>query len=35
VSPGDFYGEGGVGYVRMAMVAALDHLDLVASRLGV
>jgi aspartate/methionine/tyrosine aminotransferase len=34
VSPGSFYGAGGVGFVRLAMVAAVDRLDLVASRLG-
>ena len=35
VSPGSFYGPGGAGYVRLAMVAPLDDLDLVAQRLGV
>jgi succinyldiaminopimelate transaminase len=35
VSPGSFYGEGGAGYVRLAMVAPLERLDLVATRLGV
>jgi aspartate/methionine/tyrosine aminotransferase len=35
VSPGSFYGSGGAGFVRLAMVADLDRLDLVASRLGV
>jgi aspartate/methionine/tyrosine aminotransferase len=34
VSPGSFYGDGGAGYIRLAMVAAMDRLDLVASRLG-
>jgi aspartate/methionine/tyrosine aminotransferase len=34
VSPGSFYGSGGAGYVRMAMVAPLERLDLVARRLG-
>ena len=34
VSPGSFYGAGGAGYVRLAMVAGLDRLDLVATRLG-
>jgi succinyldiaminopimelate transaminase len=34
VSPGSFYGAGGAGFVRLAMVASLDRLDLVASRLG-
>jgi aspartate/methionine/tyrosine aminotransferase len=35
VSPGSFYGPGGAGFVRLAMVAPLERLDLVASRLGV
>jgi succinyldiaminopimelate transaminase len=35
VSPGDFYGPAGAGYVRIAMVQHVDRLDLVASRLGV
>jgi aspartate/methionine/tyrosine aminotransferase len=35
VSPGEFYGPSGRGYVRLAMVAPLDRLDLVARRLGV
>lgn len=35
VSPGSFYGDAGAGYVRWAMVAPLDRLDLVAERLGV
>jgi succinyldiaminopimelate transaminase len=35
VSPGDFYGPPGAGYIRIAMVQPLDRLDLVASRLGV
>ncbi|MDQ2726442.1 MAG: aminotransferase class I/II-fold pyridoxal phosphate-dependent enzyme [Actinomycetota bacterium] len=34
VSPGEFYGAAGAGHVRLAMVAPLDRLDLVASRLG-
>jgi len=33
-SPGEFYGEAGRGYVRLAAVAPLERLDLVASRLG-
>ncbi|MDQ6782428.1 MAG: aminotransferase class I/II-fold pyridoxal phosphate-dependent enzyme [Actinomycetota bacterium] len=33
VSPGDFYGSDGAGHVRLAMVAPLDRLALVASRL--
>jgi aspartate/methionine/tyrosine aminotransferase len=35
VSPGTFYGDAGAGYARLAMVAPLDELDLVARRLGV
>jgi aspartate/methionine/tyrosine aminotransferase len=35
VSPGSFYGEAGAGHVRLAMVAPIDRLDLVAHRLGV
>jgi succinyldiaminopimelate transaminase len=35
VSPGSFYGPDGTGFVRLAMVADLDRLDLVAARLGV
>ncbi|MGH9055147.1 MAG: aminotransferase class I/II-fold pyridoxal phosphate-dependent enzyme [Acidimicrobiales bacterium] len=35
VSPGSFYGAAGEGYVRLAMVAPLERLDLVAERLGV
>ncbi len=35
VSPGSFYGEAGAGHARLAMVAPLDQLDLVARRLGV
>ncbi len=34
VSPGEFYGAAGTGHVRLAMVAPLDRLDLVAQRLG-
>ena len=34
VSPGSFYGEGGAAHVRIAMVAPMDRLDLVAERLG-
>jgi aspartate/methionine/tyrosine aminotransferase len=33
-SPGEFYGEAGRGHVRLAAVAPLERLDLVASRLG-
>jgi len=35
VSPGDFYGPDGAGWVRVAMVAPDDRIELVASRLGV
>jgi succinyldiaminopimelate transaminase len=35
VSPGSFYGAQGDGFVRLAMVAPVDRLDLVAERLGV
>jgi aspartate/methionine/tyrosine aminotransferase len=35
VSPGGFYGSTGTGFVRLAMVAPLPRLDLVAERLGV
>jgi succinyldiaminopimelate transaminase len=35
VSPGSFYGAAGAGFVRLAMVAPLERLDLVAGRLGV
>ncbi len=35
VSPGDLYGPAGAGHVRMAMVAPLDRLEVVARRLGV
>lgn len=34
VSPGEFYGPSGSGHVRLAMVAPLDRLALVGSRLG-
>jgi aspartate/methionine/tyrosine aminotransferase len=34
VSPGSFYGAGGAGFIRLAMVATLDRLDLVAARLS-
>ena len=33
-SPGSFYGPSGADHVRLAMVAPLERLDLVASRLG-
>lgn len=35
VSPGDFYGEAGAGYVRVAVVQPDERIDLVAKRLGV
>jgi succinyldiaminopimelate transaminase len=35
VSPGDFYGPGFSGYVRVAVVQPDDRLELVAQRLGV
>jgi len=35
VSPGEFYGPEGAGYVRVAMVAPDDRLELAARRLGV
>ncbi|MEO6652681.1 MAG: aminotransferase class I/II-fold pyridoxal phosphate-dependent enzyme [Ilumatobacteraceae bacterium] len=35
VSPGDFYGEAGAHYVRVAVVQPDERIDLVASRLGV
>jgi succinyldiaminopimelate transaminase len=35
VSPGSFYGTAGTGYVRVAVVAPMSSLDLVARRLGV
>ncbi len=35
VSPGEFYGTAGADHVRLAMVAPLERLDLVARRLGV
>jgi aspartate/methionine/tyrosine aminotransferase len=34
VSPGEFYGDAGAGYVRIAVVQPDDRLDLVAARLG-
>jgi LL-diaminopimelate aminotransferase len=34
VSPGDLYGEGGAGFVRVAVVQPMDRLELVAQRLG-
>ena len=35
VSPGEFYGKAGAGYIRVAAVAPMERLDLVASRAGV
>ena len=34
VSPGDLYGEGGAGHVRVAVVQPMDRLELVEERLG-
>ncbi len=34
VAPGDFYGEGGAGYVRIALVQPDDKMDLIESRLS-
>jgi len=34
VSPGEFYGPAGAGYVRVAAVAPMDRIELVASRVG-
>jgi succinyldiaminopimelate transaminase len=34
VSPGGFYGPAGSGHIRVAAVAPMDRLDLVASRVG-
>jgi succinyldiaminopimelate transaminase len=33
VSPGDLYGDGGAGFVRVAVVQPMDRLELVAERL--
>jgi aspartate/methionine/tyrosine aminotransferase len=35
VSPGEFYGPDGAGFVRVAVVQPSDRLELVAQRLGV
>ncbi|MGI8984552.1 MAG: succinyldiaminopimelate transaminase [Acidimicrobiales bacterium] len=35
VSPGDLYGAGGAGHVRVAMVQPMERLAIVAERLGV
>jgi succinyldiaminopimelate transaminase len=34
VSPGDLYGEGGAGHVRVALVQPMERLELVGDRLG-
>jgi aspartate/methionine/tyrosine aminotransferase len=34
VGPGDLYGEGGAGFVRVAVVQPMDRLELVAERLS-
>jgi succinyldiaminopimelate transaminase len=34
VSPGEFYGSAAAGHARLAMVAPMDRLDLVAARVG-
>jgi aspartate/methionine/tyrosine aminotransferase len=34
VSPGEFYGAAGARYVRVAAVAPMERLELVARRLG-
>ena len=34
VSPGDLYGEGGAGHVRIAVVQPMERLRLVAERLA-
>ena len=34
VSPGDLYGDGGAGHVRVAVVQPMDRLELVGERLG-
>jgi succinyldiaminopimelate transaminase len=34
VSPGDLYGKGGAGFVRVAVVQPMERLELVAERLG-
>ncbi|HEY2214560.1 MAG TPA: hypothetical protein VGH31_05850, partial [Acidimicrobiales bacterium] len=33
VSPGDLYGDGGAGFVRVAVVQPMERLELVAERL--
>jgi aspartate/methionine/tyrosine aminotransferase len=34
VSPGEFYGPGGEGFVRIALVQPMDRFQLVADRLS-
>jgi aspartate/methionine/tyrosine aminotransferase len=34
VSPGDLYGEGGAGHVRVALVQPMERLALVGERLA-
>jgi aspartate/methionine/tyrosine aminotransferase len=34
VSPGEFYGPGGTGHVRIAVVQPTDRIELVCERLG-
>jgi aspartate/methionine/tyrosine aminotransferase len=34
VSPGEFYGQAGAGHIRVAAVAPMERIELVASRLG-
>ena len=34
VSPGDLYGDGGAGHVRVAVVQPMDRLGLVGERLS-
>jgi aspartate/methionine/tyrosine aminotransferase len=34
VSPGEFYGPGGAGFVRVAVVQPMERLELVADRLA-
>jgi LL-diaminopimelate aminotransferase len=35
VSPGDLYGDAGVGYIRVALVQPMERIELVAQRLGI
>ena len=34
VGPGDLYGQGGAGFVRIAVVQPMERLELVAERLA-